>query len=68
MRFEHKHRSPPGATSYQKELSNRAQAKAGFNALIVKARFSASVDYEKMEKGTTQTNSSFTHATAECEA
>ena len=57
-----------GTASYQQELQKKVTIDGGYRGLVVGAAFSSSASYDIMAKETIETNMSFTHAMAECEA
>lgn len=57
-----------GTETYQSQLKTKATVEGGYSGLLVKGSFSMSTTYEKVEKETTVSNNTLTHATAECEA
>lgn len=57
-----------GTQTYQEDLKTKATISGGYKGTLVEAAFSSSTSYQSMQKQTIESNMSFTHATAECEA
>lgn len=57
-----------GTQTYQEDLKTKATISGGYKGSLVEAAFSSSSTYQSMQKQTIESNMSFTHATAECEA